>query len=326
MVELEQQLQAWTDAAVEGVEPVTTVEVVHGRVAWGPSRSRARSRRLILVGLAAAIVLVIAVGAAVGLRARRSGPGSVQAGAGSPAAQRWSRVALPVLGWTLDHPAAWRIQSYENQCMIGESGTLISNQPRPVRRSNEPDTCSAPPWDLAGRPEGFVGINLSHYVGGPSRAGGPALRSTELPLRFADFHRFGRDAELRIVIDNDNRYKISVYFGTHVSTNDRLAIERIVTSIRWRRRPSAMVPASDDNGHIVGYVRKDDLNAVPDGARPGVTVPEPPLDVFDKTGTKLLGHFYPDGVGFLSLAEEQRTGYGPRNPPPAKVTPTTAEG
>ena len=80
--------------------------------------------------------------------------------------------------------------------------------------------------------------------------------------------------------------------------------------IDWDRSPDFIVAVGND-GEPVGYIRKSDLNPGPPGTLPpGVQPSSAPLEVYDETLTKLVGHHVP-GVGFVPLGQE---------PPPRRDT------
>ncbi len=79
-----------------------------------------------------------------------------------------------------------------------------------------------------------------------------------------------------------------------------------------------LVSVSDDAGKTVGFAKKADV--IPQqysDVKPG------PIDVWDESGTTLIGHLYRNGGGYYSIEAEKRLGYGPDHPPPGTVTPTT---
>ncbi len=92
-----------------------------------------------------------------------------------------------------------------------------------------------------------------------------------------------------------------------------------------------LISTADNSGEVVGYIRKADLFPVtapsPSDASElaGAVVEEPVHEVWDRTGQKLLGHFYPGGVGFRSLAQEKAQRISPAHPPKG-TTATTAPG
>lgn len=80
-----------------------------------------------------------------------------------------------------------------------------------------------------------------------------------------------------------------------------------------------LVAVENDHGSVVGYARRDDV-ASPDAA------PATIVAVWDESGEHLLGHVYPDGTGFLSVAEEKARGVSPENPPEPAHPATTVVG
>ncbi|MBI2710525.1 MAG: hypothetical protein HYX34_12665 [Actinobacteria bacterium] len=95
-----------------------------------------------------------------------------------------------------------------------------------------------------------------------------------------------------------------------------------------------LVAVEDGRQVVVGYAKKGDL--YPSG---GGNVPRNPAEasassgpgsgvvsVWDRTGTRLRGHLYPDGVGYLSLGEEAAGGVSPASPPVAEAPATTVAG
>ena len=71
----------------------------------------------------------------------------------------------------------------------------------------------------------------------------------------------------------------------------------------WAASPDYIPALGNDGQTIVGYIRKNDLQPYPPGTLPpGVQPGRGPLEVFDETLTKLVGHHVP-GVGFVPLGE-----------------------
>lgn len=73
----------------------------------------------------------------------------------------------PVLGWTFLQPNGWTAQSYERMCRIRESGSLISNHPRPVPHATIGDGCTTACATKAQTSPGFVAVQILHFTGGP---------------------------------------------------------------------------------------------------------------------------------------------------------------
>lgn len=94
------------------------------------------------------------------------------------------------------------------------------------------------------------------------------------------------------------------------------AFSRDGSGLDMERVPE-LIAVSGQEGDTVGYLKKSDLYPT-DGSQPLEILP-----VWDESGTELLGHTYPNGVGFMSLQQEADAGVGPENPPPDRVTPTT---
>lgn len=96
-----------------------------------------------------------------------------------------------------------------------------------------------------------------------------------------------------------------------------------------------LVAVEDDQEVVVGYAKKSDLypsspSDAPKDPSQAATSDETRasdvISVWDETGTKLQGHLFPNGVGFLTLEEEATSGVSPDAPPAAKSTPTTTTG
>lgn len=80
-----------------------------------------------------------------------------------------------------------------------------------------------------------------------------------------------------------------------------------------------LVTVENHAGEVVGYARKDDLFPS-QGSEPSAPSP---VQVWDRSGSNLVGHVYPDGVGFLSLDEQSSRGISPDAPPRGVATVTT---
>ena len=60
-----------------------------------------------------------------------------------------------------------------------------------------------------------------------------------------------------------------------------------------------LVSVEDEDGNVVGYARKEDI------ASPA-SAPSSVVQVWDADGKRLVGHVFPDGTGFLSVAETEK--------------------
>lgn len=92
-------------------------------------------------------------------------------------------------------------------------------------------------------------------------------------------------------------------------------------------RGSGMVGVAGPTGsEPVGYIRAADLESEvvrsPRDVPKSGLVEAPTYEVWDETGTDLLGHFYQGGVGFLTLAAEDELGVSPDHPPTPRSEPT----
>lgn len=86
-----------------------------------------------------------------------------------------------------------------------------------------------------------------------------------------------------------------------------------------------LVAVENDQQQVVGYAWKSDLEPGAGKRSPDEPTPTTPaISVWDSSGQILQGHMFPDGVGFVTLAEEQARGLDPANPPtPSRGAPTT---
>ena len=88
--------------------------------------------------------------------------------------------------------------------------------------------------------------------------------------------------------------------------------------------PAGFVPVTDDRpgkpvGNVVGYAKRSAV--IPTGA------PEDDggiIDVWDATGRVLLGHLWPNGYGYRTLAEERAEGISREHPPSLPPVPVPA--
>ncbi|MCU1372280.1 MAG: hypothetical protein JWO77_3474 [Ilumatobacteraceae bacterium] len=80
-----------------------------------------------------------------------------------------------------------------------------------------------------------------------------------------------------------------------------------------------LVSVEDDHGDVMGYARSADVASQR-------SAPTSAVDVWDASGKRLVGHVYPDGVGFLSIADEHARNVDPHDPPESGYAPTTVVG
>lgn len=92
--------------------------------------------------------------------------------------------------------------------------------------------------------------------------------------------------------------------------------------------PEGFVPVTDDRpgkpaGNVVGYAKRSAV--IPDGTN--VEDDGGIIDVWDASGSVLLGHLWPNGYGYRSLEEEAAEGISRDNPPslPPVSVPKTVE-
>ena len=84
-----------------------------------------------------------------------------------------------------------------------------------------------------------------------------------------------------------------------------------------------LIGVVDDQQKVVGYAYRADILQNPDAVRAKPDLQRGIVDVWDKTGKKLVGHLYPNGAGFVSVEQEAVRGVSPANPPPTRMTPST---
>jgi len=85
-----------------------------------------------------------------------------------------------------------------------------------------------------------------------------------------------------------------------------------------------LISVTDDQGRVVGYAYATDVFfKTRETMRAKPQLEQGVVEVWDKTGKKLVGHLYPDGAGFVSVANEAERGISPASPPPTRTTPST---
>ena len=75
-----------------------------------------------------------------------------------------------------------------------------------------------------------------------------------------------------------------------------------------------LIPVSDNSNKVVGYSYKADVFRTSDAKNPTL-LGQGVMEVWDVTGQKLVGHVWPNGIGFRSLTD--------RSPVPSTTTPAT---
>lgn len=251
MVDLEQQLSAWVDAETDGVDPVTADEALARVERLAPSPSAPRPGRWAALGAVAAVLLLVA--AVVVMTGHDDGADDVRAGttsATAPSDAGWTSYAEPRLGWTLERPTSSTVQSWQSQCELDESGSLITlnPQPEPVERGPNPDECTTSwsPEDLS--QPGFVALQVAHGLGGPALGAEPTLEDTPPGLALGDLQPEAdgdtavtgpggvRILTKSIVIDGDPRYSVTAWIAPDAPASRIADLRRMVRSIRWGGR------------------------------------------------------------------------------------------
>jgi hypothetical protein len=214
---------AETDAPDLWPEIQRRAELASADVAVAPMRSAWR----VPAWAAATLLVIVGVIAALSVRDDEA----QVAATGSD--HNWTDLHVPVLDWRLEHPVAWKVQLFEHQCRIGESGAVITNVDHPIEREVILDGCTTG-WDLIGVSSGFVGVEVTYRAGGPATAPAPSASDTHRPLRLEEFDRID-DLTLHepITIAGEARYAVRVWIGQDASAGDVAAVERIVRSIEW---------------------------------------------------------------------------------------------
>lgn len=242
--ELEQRLRDSLDHAARQFPPPPNLrDRVDERLA---SQDRRRRTRRV-----AAVAVVVALGAAAGV-VGAGGGGDDQRVAVIPGpregADGWLAATSSALGWRFEHPGGWTVQQFSGRCRVGFSGTVVTNLDRQLRFQEPPNGCTTS-WELAGVPDSFVAVEMSHmahrasfHPGEPDTAFPLALDRTD-PTPSGAHPPQAPSHGVRVTLDGDIGYRVMVWVGTNVSAGDRKAIERIVASIRPSARP---VPFSHD--------------------------------------------------------------------------------
>jgi hypothetical protein len=157
--------------------------------------------------------------------------------------EAWIAVNVPIAGWHMERPGDWHEQVFEDHCMVGESGAVITN----LERDLEPETpaasggrfeCSTG-WELPAAAD-FVGVEVSYRAGGPATSPDDATPDTSRPLGLDAFQRVdARTRYLPVTIGGESRYGVRVWIGADASAADIATVERMVASIRWVSSPTA---------------------------------------------------------------------------------------
>jgi hypothetical protein len=84
-----------------------------------------------------------------------------------------------------------------------------------------------------------------------------------------------------------------------------------------------LISVTDGQMKVVGYAHRSDIFKTPDSLRSKPNLQRGIVEVWDRTGKKLVGHLYPNGAGFVSVEHEAVRGLSPANPPPTRMTPST---
>lgn len=235
-------------AAQQFPAPPELRDRVTGRVATG-ARRRARPR-----AMAAAILAAVALAGGLVLATAGDGPkGSTRVVAVPPTAPAvpagWAADVEPGLGWTYERPADWLSQRYERDCRVSAVGTVVTNLPEPLVPQSAPNLRCSTGWTLASVPAGFVGVEMSHFSGGPADLVTPdAPPDTGYPLSPAALQpspivNEGDRPDLTartmaVQINGDGSYHLRIWTGPSPSPDDVAAAERIVASIRLTADPA----------------------------------------------------------------------------------------
>jgi hypothetical protein len=84
-----------------------------------------------------------------------------------------------------------------------------------------------------------------------------------------------------------------------------------------------LISVTDHQMRVVGYAHRADIFKTTDSIRAKPDLRRGIVEVWDKTGKKLVGHLYPNGAGFVSVEREAVRGLSPASPPPTRMTPST---
>lgn len=188
---------------------------------------------------AAVIVSAVAAGALLSVTRGDGARDETINAAGSGA--RWTALEVPVLNWHLEYPDAWHVQVFQNRCMVGESGAVVTNLGSDLLRDAETpassggkfDGCSTG-WDLDAEPPDFVGVEVTYRAGGRASSPEDHLPDTTRPLDLDSFTRIDDLTRYQAVtIGGEPRYGVRAWLGPDASANDIAAVRRLVSSITW---------------------------------------------------------------------------------------------
>jgi hypothetical protein len=130
--------------------------------------------------------------------------------------------------WRLSHPRAWRAQRVFIQCRVGMEGVLLTN----AARGLEP-ICGN--FDVSDAGASLVAVAFTTLEGGPDVTG--TEPPTALPLSLASMPLVRVDTRQlmrhRIVLARGGRYILRAWIGRRASQADRVALRRVVASIRF---------------------------------------------------------------------------------------------
>jgi len=211
-------------------------------------------RRRIGARLAAGLAAVALVALAIAIWPRPDGDVSVRTAADDVAATPtdWATITDPRLGWTMQVPPSWSTRSFEDQCRILESGTIARSNGTPPPHNEGPSHCSTEfDWRKVSRESVLVAVTNRprrfgrHWDSGTTEV--PA--DTTFPLTIGEV---GAPVELPtgtvpaaeasasylhlwsqpVVLDGDDGYLVTVWYGVDSSEADREDAGLVVASMR----------------------------------------------------------------------------------------------
>jgi hypothetical protein len=153
----------------------------------------------------------------------RTSPGT------SPEPKAWAHYSDRDFGWSVTYPVRFQLRPIEDDgdSRVTVDGFRVSN----VRLAGVIRTSDLPPSAVA--------LSLVHTVGGPAPR--PVGRDTRLPLPDTRFQPRGKRQHRRVEIAaNGLAFWGDVWIGPEASRADRIALRRIVRSLRFDPPPGAV--------------------------------------------------------------------------------------
>lgn len=210
-------------------------------------------RRRLGTRLAAGLGAIALVALAVALWPRPADDVSIRTADDDTAATPtdWATITDPRLGWTMQVPPSWSPRSFQDQCRIMESGTIVRSNGSPPPHDEGPNYCSTEfDWRNVSRDSVLVAVTYRSPRFAPLTSGTTEVPAdTSFPLAVGEV---GAPVEIpsgtvpaaetsasylqrwsqRVVLDGDDGYFVTVWFGVDSSEADRGDARVVVASMR----------------------------------------------------------------------------------------------